>query len=123
MYNHLCPLARTDKDGDVMCGMVPIPCLTFDCERWTYRKEKGMSKQKLTVAFEKFTEEMRKRLREKQREGFQGWDDIDFEAWDIPRRLHDKALDVLLAGEKCDKKDLVDIANFAMFLHGKAKGE
>jgi len=38
--NHLCPLvAHTDQDGDIMCDMVPIPCLMFDCERWTYKKE------------------------------------------------------------------------------------
>jgi len=37
--NHLCPLAHTDQDGDIMCGMVPIPCLMWDCERWTYKKK------------------------------------------------------------------------------------
>lgn len=78
-----------------------------------------MAKQKLTVALEEFTEEMRKRLGEKQREGFEGWDDADFDSWDIPRRLHDKTLEVLLAGRKSYSKDLVDIANFAMFLHRK----
>ena len=40
--NHICPLAHTDHDGDIMCGMVPIPCLAFDCERWTYKKENDM---------------------------------------------------------------------------------
>jgi len=31
-----------DQDGDIMCGMVPIPCLMWDCERWTYKKENDM---------------------------------------------------------------------------------
>jgi len=40
--NHLCPLAHTDQDGDIMCGMVPIPCLMWDCERWRYQNENDM---------------------------------------------------------------------------------
>ena len=52
-----------------------------------YQKDNDMPKQKLTVAIEKFTEEMRKRLREKRREGFEGWDDDDFESWCCGRVL------------------------------------
>ena len=78
-----------------------------------------MSKQKLTIALEQFAEEMRKRLYRKKKEGFSGWDEGDFEAYEIPRRLHDKAVDLLVNGKDSDPEDLVDIANFAMFLHHK----
>ena len=42
--NHPCPLAYTDQDGDIVCGMLPIPCQTFDCERWQHQKENDMSR-------------------------------------------------------------------------------
>lgn len=76
-----------------------------------------MAKQKLTKAHEEFSRKMMQRLRDKERQGWAGWDEIDFNAFDIPRRLQEKSLDVLLG--ECSHKDLVDIANFAMFLHWK----
>jgi hypothetical protein len=78
-----------------------------------------MAKQKLTIATEQFTKAMRSRLQEKRLQGFAGWDISDFHGWNIPRRLHDKALNVLIDGADTDPVELVDIANFAMFLHWK----
>lgn len=80
-----------------------------------------MAKQKLTIAHEEFSKAMLSRLRQKQRGGFSGWDDEDFNSLNIPRRMHDKSLNVLRSGEKCNPQDLLDIANFAMFLHNKIK--
>lgn len=78
-----------------------------------------MAKQNLTTVHEEFSKKMIERIRAKQRHRFVGWDSEEWDAWGIPRRMLNKSLEVLLKGESCDPKDLIDIANFAMFLHKK----
>jgi hypothetical protein len=76
-----------------------------------------MAKQKLTASVDEFSSAMLKRLREKQRQGFTGWDKSEFKALKLHRRLHEKATDVIEKGENSDPRDLIDIANFAMMLY------
>jgi hypothetical protein len=76
-----------------------------------------MAKQKLTQALERFCSAMKDRMKQKQRAGFTGWDGPGFSVCNVPRRMHDKSLNVLLQGDECEPKDLVDIANMAMMLH------
>jgi hypothetical protein len=61
-----------------------------------------------------FFEKMGQRLSEKQKEGFTGWDEIDVSKSDLPDRILHKIERVIQANGP--KSDLVDIANFAMFL-------
>ena len=74
-------------------------------------------KQKLDEALKQFAQAMAARLSEKRRDGFTGWDDGFNSAWDMEHRMVDKVLRVSKEQEQCDPQDLVDIANFAMFLH------
>ncbi len=74
-------------------------------------------KQKLDEALKEFAQAMAGRLNEKRRDGFAGWDDGFNSAWDMEHRMGTKVLRVIKEQEQCDPQDLVDIANFAMFLH------
>lgn len=78
-----------------------------------------MTKKKLDLVVDDFTEKMRARLRDKAKAGFTGWDDPDWDSCDLYRRMQSKVTEVLVRGNNCDPKHLVDIANFAMFLHFK----
>jgi len=78
-----------------------------------------MRSKPLKAAVENFSDVMRARLEEKERDGFAGWNDPAWHTWDISRRMQQKVTEVLIAGDNADPKDLVDIANFAMFLHRK----
>lgn len=78
-----------------------------------------MKGKKLNESLLAFNHAMEKRLTEKQSDGFSGWDADDFDSFNIPMRLVRKANKVAGGKENCAKKDLVDIANFAMFLWTK----
>ena len=66
-----------------------------------------MKSKKLNKVFDDFTANMRKRLNQKEQEGFTGWDK--------QKDLFERAI-VKLTDPNITKKDCVDVANFAMFI-------
>ncbi len=66
-----------------------------------------------------FAEAMKERLRQKEKEGFTGWDD--------PKKIGDNTLAAkitkisLIFKGVMSKKNLIDIANYAMFLWYRRK--
>jgi hypothetical protein len=74
-----------------------------------------MKGKKLNSLFESFTKEMNQRLTEKQSERWTGWDDsINYPSEEFRERIHQK-----LYSKYSTKQDLVDIANYAMFLYAR----
>jgi len=87
--------------------------------RLNYYGGYDMKDRKLLSLYEEFTAHMHGRLEEKERQGWFGWDDLDYYSFDIPDRLQEKVNRVINSGEECSTKDLTDIANLAMFLFHK----
>lgn len=83
-------------------------------------------KQKLDKAVDEFTALMRARLHEKRcNESFQGWNN-PVRAENILERLNSKVRHIYIVDSIPEAKTFIDIANFAMMLHGlceKAKRE
>lgn len=82
-----------------------------------------MQDKELQGALDEFTAAMQRRLEEKEREGYAGWDGPGFDDYDIPFRMGRKSEKVYCNGEHANPKDLVDIANFAMLLYHKLTRE
>lgn len=82
-------------------------------------------KDRLCAAVDEFADAMKKRLIQKQKQGYDGWASGSIAAYGIPARLFYKASEVWavvnFSEKKISKKSLVDIANFAMFLWRKLK--
>lgn len=81
-------------------------------------------REKLCITVDEFAEEMKKRLLQKQKEGFTGWDDKNVCLEGIAARLFYKSSEtytILNFSQKKNlrKKILVDIANFAMMIWRK----
>ena len=83
--------------------------------------------EKLCAAVDKFAEAMKKRLLQKEKQGFSGWDVGDVTAYAIPTRLFGKAAQLYALinyspkPKKIMDKLLVDIANFAMMIWCKVR--
>ena len=83
-------------------------------------------KDKLCEAVDEFAEAMKKRLLQKQKQGFCGWDNGDVTDYGLPTRLFNKAAQVYVIINYSSKqriigKLLVDIANFSMMIWRKTK--
>jgi surfactin synthase thioesterase subunit len=84
-------------------------------------------REKLCKAVDEFAEAMKKRLLQKEKQGFFGWNAGSITSYNIPTRLFRKAAELYALlnyapkSEKIEDKLLVDIANFAMMLWMKVK--
>jgi hypothetical protein len=78
-----------------------------------------MKSTKLRNLYTEFTKRMYKRLTEKEQECFKGWDD-DYQCTDYD--CYVRMIDKLIFPE-ATKRDMVDIANFAMFLYKRKPEE
>jgi hypothetical protein len=83
-------------------------------------------KEKLYSAVDEFSVAMKRRLVQKQKQGYRGWDNKDINSYSIPTRLFYKsseiyAITTVLTEKNLRKKMLVDIANFAMMLWKKCE--
>lgn len=76
-------------------------------------------RKRLLEAVDTFSAAMKVRLIDKAKNGWRGWDNKAFHSYEIPGRMLQKCAVVFTAGEECNPKDLIDIANFAAFLHWK----
>ena len=76
-----------------------------------------MESKKLNTLFDEFTKKMNQRLVRKERAGFTGWDDQkEYSDEELRQRIITKLMSI-----PQDKTDIVDIANYAMFLYERKK--
>lgn len=84
-----------------------------------------MSRTRLDKMVDEFAGEMKKRLREKSKQGWHGWDESWFDNYQVEKRIRKQVLDDCLLGrlnETAFKRiDPIDLANYCAFLDLKHK--
>ena len=71
-------------------------------------------KQEITEAIDAFSDEMKKRMLSKKKQGWSGWEHLTRSIYNGSGRLLMNAAKAAITG---DKKSLVDVANLAMMIH------
>lgn len=91
-------------------------------------KPKNKEQKRLFEAADEFAEAMKKKLAMKQQQGWTGWDNLDeYERKDLARKMMEHIMKrdvfgtVSVDAQFMEESNLVDIANFCMFLRKNVK--